>query len=89
MSVVWDGYDGSAYEIFLYDGTSTTQLTNNSYDDRQPQIYGSSVVWDGIDGSDCEVFLATPAAAVPEPGTLALLAATLLPLVRWRRRRAG
>jgi len=32
--VVWEGYDGSDYEIFLYNGSSTTQLTNNSNDDR-------------------------------------------------------
>ena len=28
--VVWEGYDGSDGEIFLYDGTNTTQLTKNS-----------------------------------------------------------
>ena len=56
-NVVWDGWDGSDYEIFLYDGTGTTQLTNNSYTDWIPQIYGSNVVWVGSNGNDYEIFL--------------------------------
>jgi len=36
--VVWYGWDGTDYEIFLYNGTTTTQLTNNSYGDYFPQI---------------------------------------------------
>ncbi|MBW2194768.1 MAG: thrombospondin type 3 repeat-containing protein [Deltaproteobacteria bacterium] len=56
--VVWEGYDGSDYEIFLYNGSSTTQLTNNSNDDRYPQVNsGGDVVWEGYDGSDYEIFL--------------------------------
>ena len=31
--VVWEGYDGTDWEIFLYDGIETIQLTDNSYDD--------------------------------------------------------
>ena len=34
-----------------------TQLTDNSYDDKGAQIYGSNVVWEGHDGSDSEIFL--------------------------------
>jgi hypothetical protein len=34
-----------------------TQLTNNSHDDRDPQVSGSSVVWSGSDGHDREIFL--------------------------------
>ncbi len=57
-NVVWSGYDGSDMEIFLYDGNSTTQLTNNSYNDYDPQVYGSNVVWMGEEGwSDAEVFV--------------------------------
>ena len=52
------GYDGSDYEIFLYDGTSTTQLTDNDYDDDCPQINDNGyVVWRDDDGSDYEIFL--------------------------------
>ena len=41
-SQVPDGYD---QEIFLYDGTTTIQLTNNNYDDSNPEIWGNNVVW--------------------------------------------
>ena len=41
--------------------TSTTQLTNNAYDDRTPDINShGEIVWYGYDGSDNEIFLATP-----------------------------
>ena len=33
------------------------QLTNNSHDDRDPQVSGSNVVWSGSDGHDREIFL--------------------------------
>jgi len=56
--VVWEGYDGTDWEIFLYDGSTTTQLTNNSYDDTHPQINDNGyVVWEGYDGTDSEIFL--------------------------------
>ena len=60
-TVVWEGRGGTRsyydYEVFLYDGNSTTQLTNNSYHDSRPRIYGSNVVWSGYDGNDKEIFL--------------------------------
>jgi len=68
--VVWKGCDsftlwgldsyhcGGDYEIFLYDGTSTTQLTDNDYHDGLPQINNNGwVVWEGFDGTDWEIFL--------------------------------
>jgi subtilisin-like proprotein convertase family protein len=54
--VVWQGYDGNDYEIFLYNGTTVVQLTNNSYDDEDPQIDNGQVVWQGYDGNDYEIF---------------------------------
>ncbi|MHC4499840.1 MAG: proprotein convertase P-domain-containing protein, partial [Planctomycetota bacterium] len=58
-NVVWEGYDGTDYEIFLYNATTATtiQITNNSRDDLDPQIHGSNVVWKGYDGTDYEIFL--------------------------------
>jgi hypothetical protein len=55
--VVWCGYDGSVYQIFLYDGTSTTQLT--TYGGSNPQINNNGyVVWTGRDGgTNAEIFL--------------------------------
>ena len=56
--VVWQEWDGSDWEIFLYNGTTITQLTNNSYDDGYPQINKSGyVVWQEWDGEDYEIFL--------------------------------
>ena len=42
--VVWEGYDGTDWEIFLYDGTTTTQVTNNSRNDTNPQINDNGYV---------------------------------------------
>jgi hypothetical protein len=56
--VVWRGYDGSDWEIFLYDGATTTQITNNSNNDGSPQINDNGyVAWSGSDGSDDEIYL--------------------------------
>jgi hypothetical protein len=54
--VVWQGHDGFDWEIFFYNGTSTIQLTNNSYHDKTPQIDAGQVVWQGSDGTDWEIF---------------------------------
>jgi beta propeller repeat protein len=57
---VWRGQVGgysSDYEIFLYDGGTPLQLTNNTYSESAPQISGSNVVWYGHDGNDYEIFL--------------------------------
>ena len=49
--------DGTDYEIFFYNGTSTIQLTNNSYEDSAPQI-SRNIVWYGLDGTDYEIYQA-------------------------------
>jgi hypothetical protein len=59
--IVWMAYDGSDYEICLYDGTTTTWLTNNSGNDWMPQINDAGqVVWWGSDGHDLEIYLYDP-----------------------------
>ena len=59
--MVWWGWDGTDYELFLNDGTNTIQLTNNSYQENNFQINASGqVVWWGNDATDSEIFLATP-----------------------------
>jgi len=58
--VVWLGYDGHDYEVFLYERASgnTTQLTNNDYSDSSPQINSNGdVVWLGFVGRSNQVFL--------------------------------
>lgn len=65
-NVAWQGWDGHDYDIFLFDGQTTKQLTDNSYDDvlgtphyaRQVNSNGA-VVWSGRTGgtsSDSEIF---------------------------------
>lgn len=55
-NIVWQGWDGSDSEIFLYDGSTIIQLTNNAYDDVNPKISGRNIVWRGYSGSDSEIF---------------------------------
>lgn len=63
-NVVWgvndyEEEDGTTFaDVFLYDGTTTTQLTGNGeFDDEySPQVSGSNVVWTGYDGNDSEIF---------------------------------
>ncbi len=58
--VVWSGRDnGTDSEIFLYDGSTVTQITDNSTNDITPQIDASGVItWFGWDGNDWEVYTA-------------------------------
>ena len=44
-------------------GWIVTQLTDNSYDDREPQVSGTNVVWEGYDGDEREIFLYNGATA--------------------------
>ena len=58
--VVWYKDTGTTGAIFLYDGTSTIQLTNNSYlvYDKIPKINDNgNVVWERYDGSHSQIFL--------------------------------
>lgn len=83
-NVVWQGRgpDGADWEIFLYDGNTTTQLTNNSSNEERPQVYGSNVVWQSYDGNDSEIFLAT----IPEPATMSLLIIGGLAMLKRKRK---
>lgn len=56
--IVWAGFDGNDWEIFLYDVSSGTiaQITNNNVNDLNPRIDGNIVAYRGFDGNDDEVF---------------------------------
>ena len=41
--VVWSGFDGQDWELFLYAGGAVTQLTNNAADEREPWFDGEWV----------------------------------------------
>ena len=55
---VWTDVVGGDTEIFLFTGTTVLQLTNNDYDDEEPQVRGSHVVWTGFpdDPAEGEIF---------------------------------
>jgi hypothetical protein len=57
-------YRFNEFEIFLYDGSKTIQLTNNNTQDSFPNINNNGyVVWQGVDRlrkDDYEIFLAKP-----------------------------
>ena len=55
--VVWEGYDGNDWEIFLHNGSSIIQLTDNTLHEYGPVIDGGQVVWYAYDGNDNEIFL--------------------------------
>ncbi|MFC1479794.1 hypothetical protein ACFL6F_04270, partial [Planctomycetota bacterium] len=46
-SVVWMGDDG---EVYMYDGTATTKMTNTTWWENSPDIHAGTAVWAG--GSD-------------------------------------
>jgi cysteine-rich repeat protein len=51
---VWVDEVGGDTEIFLSNGTSVQQLTNNAFDDESPSIRGDDVVWVGFPDSASE-----------------------------------
>ncbi|MHC4445927.1 MAG: hypothetical protein ACYTA5_25305 [Planctomycetota bacterium] len=51
-NVVWSAWG----EIYFWDGTTTTHVTNNGYTGEFPQISGSNVMWYGFDGNDYEIY---------------------------------
>jgi len=60
-NVVWQGQGGTDggtdYEIFWYDGSTTTQLTENALADRFPEISSLGVMWERGSGTSQEVIL--------------------------------
>lgn len=56
--VVWQGWDGNDYEIFLYSDDQVIQVTDNEEDDAFPVINDEGVLaWQGSDGNDLEIFV--------------------------------
>ena len=44
-SVAWQQYDGHDWEIYLYDGSTIKQLTDNDVDDTVPDVSNGHVAW--------------------------------------------
>jgi len=56
----------SNWDIFLYDGTSTTQITNSKYNESDPQINANgNIVWQVYDGGDNEIALYNNSTTTP------------------------
>lgn len=57
--VVWYGWDGNDYEVYLYDADlkKITQVTSNDYDDVSPVIWDGMIAWEGYAGSEADIFL--------------------------------
>ena len=63
--VVWQGYDGSDFEVFTWTPTDgTAQVTNNGLNESYPEVSGDRVVWEAYDGHDREVFTWTPSGGI-------------------------
>ncbi|MFW9793707.1 MAG: hypothetical protein ACFFEE_05375 [Candidatus Thorarchaeota archaeon] len=68
VGIIWYGYeeertldivdsDHSISEVFLFNGTSVIQLTDNNYTEKHFAIQNGKVTWSGFDGHDYEIFV--------------------------------
>ena len=56
--IVWQGFDGNDWEIYIKSASGIEQITDNDVDDRYPVVSDNGyVVWEHYDGSDYEIFL--------------------------------
>jgi beta propeller repeat protein len=57
--IVWYGWDGYDYEIFMHDieRDETIQITDNRYDDTMPQIWNDVIVWEGYPGVEGQIYM--------------------------------
>jgi len=55
---VWQGFDGNDNEIFIYNfnNNNLTQLTNNDYNDLNPEVYNGKVVWQSFFNNTHHIF---------------------------------
>ncbi len=56
-NITWYASDGTDDEIYLYDGTATRKVTDNTRPDKAPRVSATHVVWRGFDGNDDEIYL--------------------------------
>lgn len=58
-SVVWYGWDGQDFEIYLADLESkkVIQLTDNNYDDMKPVISENMIAWVGYPAVEADIFV--------------------------------
>ncbi len=58
-NIVWYGWDGFDYEIFMYDAArnETMQITSNRHDDISPRIWNDVVVWESYSGVEGDIYM--------------------------------
>ena len=59
--VVWYGWDGEDYEIYLYDHEAKTieKITDNNFDDVSPEISGTTITWEGYPAVESDIYMWT------------------------------
>jgi len=53
--IAWAGWDGTDYEIFLWNGESINQITNNAQDDYEAQLSNGQIAWTSKTGERFDV----------------------------------
>jgi hypothetical protein len=46
-TIAWQWYDGTDLEILYWNGTATTQITDNDYLDEDASLYNGQIAWSG------------------------------------------
>lgn len=55
--IAWAGWDGNDYEIFLWNGASIQQITDNELDDYEAQLNNGQISWtQTLDNGNFEIF---------------------------------
>ena len=54
--IAWSEDDGNDYEVYLWDGKTVFQLTNNDSDDYNVSLNNYWVAWSNFGGSNSEIF---------------------------------
>ncbi len=54
--VVWQGWDGSNWQIYLFDGSQVFQLSHGAANNKKPLIRKGRVVWQAFDGRFWQIF---------------------------------
>jgi len=76
--IAWRGFDGNDFEVFLYDGLTISQITDNDVDEVSLQMSGGNLSW------ATEIVVVAP---VPEPSSYVLALVGLLAIGLYSRRR--
>jgi hypothetical protein len=57
---VWNGWDGTDWEVYRSDGGTITQITDDSIRDSFASASGSNIVWSADDAAESEICSGVP-----------------------------